>query len=327
MPVLRDINPWNNIPAPIPPRFFNRKKVQGTVSQKFVWLVDKSGKKGIGIEFQQKVSDDFSVLKLKNLEFKIQPDGKTLTILLLDEALVRQFRIFCEDCIDSIERILATTSARTLQALGSTVNRWLDLFKNSKKKFSSSMEIGVFGELFILNNVLNKKFQISDCVHGWRGPKRDEQDFLLNNALIEVKSQMASRDRVVTISSLDQLDCVSGQIFLVHLGLSATTKSMHNALSLSQLVDNILAKTKGDNYVTDTLLGNLQLANYEHGVTESTTIFSTNFVNFFKVDDSFPKLIRKDVPSAIDRASYSLDMAVMGSWQTSETTMLQEIGS
>ena len=55
----------------------------------------------------------------------------------------------------------------------------------------------------------------SDAVLAWNGPKGHEQDFSYNGSLLEVKCQLSSRDRIVNIASLEQLDGVSGQILLM----------------------------------------------------------------------------------------------------------------
>lgn len=318
-------NPWLNLRAAVPPRFFDTLIVDSSLQHHFLWVVNQYGQKGLALTMSEELPENISFPALDNIEISIQPDKKTLAIILVGDDHLRQFRIFCEDCIIIIEQNSSRDAMSTLATLNKVIESWASLLKRGRKGLSTSAEIGLVGELYVITETLCKAFSLADCVKGWNGPKGHEQDFLLNRCLVEVKCQLASRDKVVKISSLEQLDCISGQIYLSHVGLSVADDVVAGSFKLSQMVDDLINQMVGDNYSIDTFLGKLELLGYVHGTTECSNCYVNSFSHFYKVDDKFPKLVRADVPVAIENATYRLNMATLQNREISSTDMLQEM--
>jgi len=319
------INPWDGMETPVPPAFSTRT-VDGSSSNQFMWIKDSRGLIGLGLTFAESVDGRFVSSNLQNIEIKVQSDKKTLTFLLKEEAALRQFRIFCEDCIESVEQLQTSNPPAVLTSLASVVENWVELFgSNNKKGLSKSSELGLIGELLVMRNILMASINPSDSVLSWHGPKRHEQDFSFNSSLIEVKCQLASKDKVFSISSLDQLDGISGQIYISHVGISPASESSVESFSLPSLVDEMIVALSGDNYTIDTFMGLLELVGYHHDGEISFDHYVENFMNIFKVTNGFPKIIKSDVHKAIDKCSYRINAAMLGEWQIPRHQLLQEI--
>jgi hypothetical protein len=319
------INPWDGLETPAPPAFSTRT-VDGGSSNQFMWIKDSRGLVGLGLTFTDNVEGRFVSSNLQNIEIEVQSDKKTLTFLLKEEAALRQFRIFCEDCIDSVEQLQTSKPSVVLTSLAAVVENWVELFgSNNKKRLSKSSELGLIGELLVMRNILMVAGNPRDSVLSWHGPKRHEQDFSINSSLIEVKCQLASKDKVFSISSLDQLDDISGQIYISHVGVSPASKSSVESFSLPSLVDEMIVKLSADNYTIDTFLGLLELVGYHHDGEMSFDHYVESFMNIFKVTNGFPKIIKSDVHKAIDKCSYRINAAMLGDWQIPKNQLLKEI--
>ena len=319
------VNPWDDMPTPSNGPFSTKLVNSGSVHE-FKWVKDISNNIGFAITLNQKINRHINIPQLENATIGIQPDGKTLAVFLKNQELTRQFRIFCEDCADTVDRKITNNTDNVLDVLVAVFLKWKKLFDGSSEKtLSKSVEIGLIGELLIVKSMLMEGIEPRVAVMAWNGPKGHEQDFLLNGSLIEVKCQLSSNDRVVTITSLEQLDGISGQIYLVHLGISLSNKQTTISFSLPSLTNDILERISGDNYVADTLLGKLELAGYSHDDREGFDYYIESFNYVFKVDEDFPKIIRRDVPQAIERCSYKLATTQLQKWEIGKNQLLPEI--
>lgn len=318
-------NPWDGMETPVPPAYSTRT-VDGSSSHHFMWIKDSHGNIGLALSFDESVEGRFVVPNLQNIEIAVQSDKKTLIFLLKDESSLRQFRIFCEDCVDSVKKLSTTDSAYVLKSLASVIDKWVELFGSNKEKtLPKSSEIGLIGELLVMRNILMAVISPNDSVLSWHGPKRHEQDFSFNSRLIEVKCQLASKDKVFTISSLDQLDDISGQIYISHVGISSALPDSSDSFSLPSLVDEIVISLASDNYTIDTFLGYLELAGYQHNGDATFDHYVESFMNVFKVTESFPKITKNDVHKAIEKCSYRVNAAMLGEWQIPKNQLMEEI--
>ena len=318
-------NPWDGMETPVPAAFSTRT-VDGSSSIQFMWIKDSHGNVGLALSFNESVEGQFSIPNLQNIEIAIQSDKKTLTFLLIEEGSLRQFRIFCEDCVDSVKKLSTADTTHVLETLASVIYKWVELFGSNKKKtLSKSSELGLIGELLVMRNILMAVISPNDSVLSWNGPKRHEQDFSFNSRLIEVKCQLASKDKVFTVSSLDQLDDISGQIYISHVGISPALASSSDSFSLPSLVDEVIVSLVSDNYTIDTFLGYLELAGYQHNSDTNFGYYVESFLNVFKVTESFPKLTKTDVDKAIEKCSYRINATMLGDWQIPKNQLMEEI--
>lgn len=318
-------DPWEGMENPVSPNFSTRT-VDGRSTNQFMWVKDSHRNIGLALKFEEKIGARFIVPKLHNIEIAVQPDKKTLIIMLKEKTALRQFRIFCEDCVDTIKKKSITAPDDILEALVTVVNKWVELFDdNKKKKLSKTSEIGLIGELLIMKQVMMTAISPTDSLLSWTGPKRHEQDFSFNSNLIEVKCQLASKDKAFMISSLEQLDDISGQIFITHIGISPALVNSIGSFSLPSLVDEIINSFSGDKYTIETFLGYLELVGYQHNGDVIFDNYVENFMNVFKLTDNFPKLTRNNIHKAIEKCSYRINASMLRDWEIPKTQLIKEI--
>ena len=179
-------------------------------------------------------------------------------------------------------------------ALGVALNhlkRWKAFLAGKRRRILSAEEIrGLFAELNFLSLLKDKYLPDAQAVEAWCGPERIHQDFIFGDTAVEVKS-ISGRDRsIVRVSSEDQLETVSGHLFLkVYLLTEAPDGTQ--AQSLNELVALLGQELSNANVIEDYWI---KLATY--GYVEMREYDSPKFLvnasNSYRVTNGFPRLVR-----------------------------------
>lgn len=322
-------NPWDNIEAPKTQGDFSTNRITEKTKHDFWWSKDYRGNPGLAIEFKSAIGLPRSLPTFSSIETTISPDKKFLLLSLLDKDVVKKFRILCHDLINDSQAVETGDGSKLIESLISTLIRWEKLFVVKKiKSPTASQKYGLLGELYCLANFVAKNTDYRRAVDSWQGPKGHEQDFSINGHLIEVKAQLSSSDRIIKISSLEQLDTISGPIWLQHLGLSPATSLEKSVVSINSLIEEILGGLVGDNFGVDLFVSLLELQGFAVENDYGDDIFTIPFLNSYDIRADFPKITRKVVGSyAVTKASYSLNMSDLDVWLINQDTVTAEVFS
>lgn len=238
----------------------------------------------------------------------IGDDVGRLTLLLHDREDFEIFRVLCDD-------LLEVTRAMDLQDAPSAVNmllgrldRWQKVLARRRQgRLTRNEEIGLFGELLFLRDVLSARSGISSAVAAWRGPYGDEQDFAVAGAIIEVKTQGTTSDSWILVSSEDQLDPSSGEIFLCRQCIAASTYVGH-CESLDGLVRQLLAATSSVPVSNSLLRTGLAAAGWKEGAGYHQGWWLEER-SFYRVEEGFPSIVRADLRPGVARVTYQIAAA------------------
>ena len=251
-------------------------------------------------------------------------EGENLSLIavLTDDTARDLFRTFCSDLIISSRKIKASDSMALISAIKSRIERWQDLMSRSRDKIlTESEQIGLFGELIFLRDILMQKLDLIDALTAWEPD--GEQDFGWSAKLFEVKTQKSTSDKKVKINSLEQLDTVSGEIWLVHQSLALAETNDSSGLSLRELVNSIKQICNSDIFALDKLNSLLSEKGYEDNDAYSEPKFGLQRRSFFLIDETFPSLTRTGIPLEIKSAVYVLDISALDVWKKDEKTFLE----
>ena len=91
----------------------------------------------------------------------------------------------------------------------------------------------------VLRDIFLAHTDAFSALSAWRGPSGAEQDFQFAGWLFEVKSQMATSDKLIQVSSAHQLDLVSGNIALLHQVFGISDGAAEAGCTLREMVDYI----------------------------------------------------------------------------------------
>ena len=234
----------------------------------------------------------------------------TLTFELLRNEQQSVFTILCSDIIEHSR--LAANEQESLKLVISRYKQWSHLLESQKSGLMDEMtRKGLLGELLFLEQHIAVSDSALTAIQGWSGADRADQDFMYPDGWYEVKSIGASATSI-TISSLEQLDCEEdGELVIMRIDKVAPEKA--GAFSLNDIVRRI-----GDNLDDDALSlyrSKLMAYGYMDLQEYSEQKYSCSATQRYNVDDTFPKLTAKSVPSQITSLRYELDLPALAGWQ------------
>lgn len=236
---------------------------------------------------------------------RINHAGATyLTVYCLLPELHQVFTQFCRELIVTI-----AGAASPAKEAAAALDRWRTLFSDAERtgQLSDEALTGLLGELLVAQQLLVAG--APGDLRFWVGPFNDLHDLRSATHAIEVKATMVREGRIVSISSVDQLQEPSGaSLILVHTRLDRDP----GGFSLPDLVDRVVDAGAYPHQVSRRL--------NELGVRAGDlTAYSGRK---FKVADtraydvggaSFPRLLRSsfvggDIPPGTLRLSYAIDL-------------------
>jgi hypothetical protein len=153
---------------------------------------------------------------------------------------------------------------------------------------SPSEQIGLFGELWVLSNVLFPSVGTRSC-HIWSGPDSERHDFAGREVHIEVKTTTRSEPKH-EISRLDQLRAPNNKrLLLVSILLE---RSLGGEETLGDRVDEVREKLGADGHAIDVFEAQLTKLGWHETLRQTGSLLRFTFrdVHVFEVKGSFPRL-------------------------------------
>jgi hypothetical protein len=179
-----------------------------------------------------------------------------------------------------------------------------NFFSDKKEnKISDSIEVGLFGELFVLDELLT--LFGDNAVSTWLGPEGNKHDFsLFSNIALEVKTSAANRKDLVKINNEFQLS--NNNLFALYLRVIFLEK-VNSGVNLNELVKKIIMKIQ-DTQILNLFKSKLYQSKFDYLNDIRQKRFNTISDNFYLVDQSFPKLTFSNIPNEISDLSYKLSL-------------------
>jgi len=189
---------------------------------------------------------------------------------------------------------------------------------------STSEQIGLFGELWVLSNVLFPTLGARAC-HLWSGPESERHDFVGRGVHVEVKTTTKSEPRH-EISRLDQLRAPAGKRLLFISVL--LEKSLGGDETLADRVDEIREKLGTEGHALDVFDSRLSQLGWHEGLRQTGALLRFTFraVHVFEVAGSFPRLPDDYVPPlGVTSIKYSISVGSLPSLEASEVRQILEM--
>lgn len=186
---------------------------------------------------------------------------------------------------------------------------------------SAAEQIGLFGELWVLSNVLLPTIgpRVS---HLWSGPESERHDFVGQGVHVEVKTTTRSEPKH-EISRFDQLKAPANKrLLFVSVMLE---RSLGGDETLADRVDEIREKLVSDGRALDVFDSRLALLGWHEGLRQTGALLRFTFrdVHVFEVAGNFPRLPDDYVPPlGVTGIRYSVNV---GSLPSLEISQVQEV--
>ncbi len=265
---------------------------------------------------------DFQSSVKQNLSLELFTDTRWVVLTLLDE----QYNDLFDDLIFSIYNKISTMPDAVfyVSEFLKTYYKWSEFFQDNLTNGLSDDTIkGIFGELIVLNDILSltPATGINDVLNSWKGPYDTGNDFIGESKNIEVKTKVAAAAHV-KISSEFQLQPELGKD--LELQVVNINPDPLNGISLKDIVltirDYVTSKL-GDYTIVLTALSQKGLTNRNIADYDHLKFNALNLVTYAVTGNDFPRLIRTDLPDAINTVSYKLNLAAIQQHIISDKTL------
>lgn len=243
-------------------------------------------------------------ISLKNIEIE---RGKYALQFILNYPVLDE--LFVKLCWDLME--ISKKNEKPVNSIILRFNNWLRLLqKRAEGLLSGQSQKGLIGELLFLKDLVALE-NTSYALSSWVGPEGSDQDFVFENTWVEIKTTTIASSSVI-ISSIQQLDREEEGNLVVYFIDRSTSQSQNN-FSLYDLVSEVgklLPIDAVDMFYT-------KLAMYGYYTKDEECYQNIKFrlkeKRTYKVDNSFPKLTRKNIPSEVVNAEYVIDLLAIDS--------------
>ena len=252
--------------------------------------------------------DTASLQQSERVELRV--DGDEAGVRLIQVTLLDQeFRdVFLSLCHDLSRRVLETeTEEAGAHALTRNLARWLRMMKRTNfRKLNREAQIGLFGELTIMQKVLAPISGYEQAVAAWTGPGGGFHDFQLNGIGLEVKTLSATRPQTLRINSERQLDDAGlDALAIAHIAVGINRDA---GIKLPDIVDQI-RKDLGDGAAREDFDGKL----FEVGYFDKDVVhylddgYTERSMDFYRVGPGFPRIIETDLPLGLGKVRYDVE--------------------
>jgi|GEM_PF-6412860 len=272
-----------------------KKRVPKTSCFYFGWFFGESVP-----YFEIETTSDWSKKELKAYSIQGMELNFNHNLLTLKQKDISTNFVFQKMCVQIIE--LAQSGKDQDDATREVLTEYIDFFKKGRQTFGPEKQAGLYGELYLLENLL-KKFpgKETDIVDGWKGPLSSYHDFQFKKGSVEVKTTRGKNPIQVIIGNEKQLS---------HTGHPALWLNAYSLVevdsgdTLPKIIHRIESKIKPKK---PALRRFVQLLSMYIPRDEFDTLergFNVDKVYWFKISDGFPAITQ--IPKGIGSISYGL---------------------
>lgn len=217
------------------------------------------------------------------------------------------FTMMAADLLSLFSQISSQEGGRIHVAMLSRIRAWQDFMKRDRPGvLSAEAEVGLFGELLVLKDIVSSGMAAADAVSCWAGPDDGLHDYLIGAGAIEVKSTVSPVGFVAEIGSLEQLDDSLRQPLYVAAVRLLLSENGQTLPEICDELESILTTGLGS---AAALKGKLLSAGYADAMAgQYTRRFVLSHLGYRLIQDGSPRLIRSNVPVAVQRVKYALDL-------------------
>jgi hypothetical protein len=195
-------DPWEGLQAPTDASAINARRVDEAGRWDFYWGLDSDRKRALILRYSAEAAPRQPLPRFRGVEVitsSVRPnETPSLIIRLLDAALHDVFLELCRDIMDSTASGVSETEAVSITVARTW--RWHHLVRGgSSGLLSREEQMGLIGELIVLERYLLPLFPTNEAIAAWRGPLGASKDFAIGDASIESKAHASARATVVLI--------------------------------------------------------------------------------------------------------------------------------
>lgn len=234
--------------------------------------------------------------------------------------------IFAVLCADVANKVLdASTDKQRFSYFLERLSLWEKLFdKASPDGLSEIEQKGLFGEVFLINLLLDEELDPLRIIDAWTGLQGGSHDFRFGSVAIEVKTN-SGNGNTIKISSEHQLDNSQvDQLFLCQHILNVTGST---GVTLKSLVDTVRARLEATTALDAFSTVLIRSGYFEtHRARYDEHHYEVRRTNYWHVMGAFPRITPSLMPLAgISDVSYSLTVSHLSPFSVQLSTIVEVI--
>jgi hypothetical protein len=263
------------------------------------------------------------VIEVDEIPEKLGEDGKGFTVTsdFQPERGIQYVRITARSTV--VQPAFATLCSHLLEASRNTAGKdaaiselftalqdFRALLARARRPLSESELRGLTAEMVLLREAVRGGAPVGRVLRAWQGPFGASQDFAFPSGhYLEVKSAHRSSTKIV-ISSAEQLAVPSGTLQLVVVPVERCERNEPGAQSLASLVADVRDLAAEDSTANALLQDALEVLGVDSPEnSHDEWYFITDTHRVYEVGASFPRIRPEDVPGAVSRVSYDLELS------------------
>lgn len=323
-------DPWTTLARPESSQSVSARRVDETTRWDFYWATDHDARLLLVLRHNPESTPRNRLPRLKGIEvFEQPPNGKekpALVLRLLDSSLRDIFYRLCLDIVGSTSP--ATSETEAIATAIARTWRWHHLLRGGGGGLLSPEEqIGLLGELIVLERYLFPSLSLTQSVASWLGPLGAPQDFVAGRTAIESKARGGTDANEVRINSEYQLDDSNLDRLFLHLCVfESQTRSEADGFSVADVASRIRTRLDGfDKRLVDRYDSLLAAAGFRYEDDYSANLWSGGERSIYKVAEGFPRLVARTIPSGISVVRYNLSLAECGGFLVAPEKLMQAL--
>lgn len=257
---------------------------------------------------------------------RVNSEQDGLVWLALTRSPNGNLELFSAMVSDVLQAILATGSgdhSRELRAFLGRIRAWQEFMRKGAVPLSAENEVGLVGELTVLEKMLDIGMAPETAISAWSGPLDGLRDFELGFGAIEVKTTVASAGLVAKIGSLEQLDDTNCKPIFLGAVKYALTES---GQTLPEKISAIRAQLESDSITLSEFDDRVLAAGYMPAHSpQYHRRFSLREIAILEVDENFPRLMHGNVKPGVISARYEINLEPLLSQDIGLTTALKKL--
>lgn len=283
----------------------------------------EDGRRQLAIIHRGATVDPLDLPTFENLDVIAESHDEEFKILLVvrNKELQDKFTVMCFDIAESSKESLSSIEA--LIKVAKSLSRWADLFKiSNSSRLKMNQAIGLWGEIKILRDLIEENIESADIVvRGWRGPNGDQKDIGFNRRRIEIKTQLSTKKSELAISSLAQLDD-NDEMLMIVLNRVSPSDDGYSILDLVKITLDLIRENKE---ATLDFKRKIILAGYDDTDDQCKAKYALNEMLIYRVSETFPRLIPRNVPIGITSAQYSILCSAIANFEIKWPALVEDM--
>lgn len=232
--------------------------------------------------------------------------GRWISVVKTQNGPLDLFTLMAADIAETLVSSNELNEAKQYAKMLTRIKAWQHFMKAGREVLSQEEELGLVGELVIVEQLINTGLPIDTILESWVGPNKADQDFNIGTGAIEVKSTLSGIGFPAKIQSLEQLDDSQRKpLFLAGCRFAL----QENGRSLPQFVDELSELIRGfygPNHLFEVLL--LRAGYHSSQAKHYSRCFNKPELSFWLVDNEFPRLVHNNVAPSVRSVKYVIEL-------------------